>query len=118
MTENKRAISKVTSHYRSKIGGELQHIHVPEWDLDVYYRPVSTLKHESQIVELHGQGKAVEALVVSIINKALDKEGKPLFAQADKPVLLNEADPTVVLDLARALNGTDLPDVEELEKNL
>ena len=117
MTEKSRAISKVTSHYRKLSGDELKHTRVEEWDLDVYYRPVSSLKHESQIVELHSQNKAVEALVVSIINKALDKDGNPLFEKADKPVLMNEADPTIVLNLARTLNGSDLPTVDELEKN-
>lgn len=112
-----KAVDKITKHYRTQLGGELLKHHVYEWDLDVYYKPISSLKHEAQIVELTSQGKSVEALVVSIINKALDADGQPLFTKADRAVLMNEADPTVVLNLATVLNGAELPSVEDLEKN-
>lgn len=115
MTE--RAIDKVRKHWENRIGQALQHHHVEEWGLDVYFRPVTSLKVESQIVELTTQGKTVEALVEAIILKCLDKEGNPIFGRHDKNVLLREADPNVVLTLARVVNGSDLPSVEDLEKN-
>ena len=30
-------LSKATSHFKSKLSGELQKISVPEWETDVYY---------------------------------------------------------------------------------
>lgn len=119
MTEavKKSAIEQVTKHFKSQLAGEMKKHHVSEWNLDVYYRPVTTLKQEARIVELSTQGKSVEALVESIIQKALDEQGSALFSPKDKVVLMNEADPKVVLDLAKVLNGSDLPTVEELEKN-
>ncbi len=118
MTESKKtAIDKVVGHFRTKLSGNLQKHHVEEWGMDVYYRPITTLKQEAKIVELSSQGKSVEALVETIIQKALDENGSPLFKPLDKTVLMNEADPKIVLDLARVLNGSDLPDVEEVEKN-
>lgn len=119
MTQNKKpsAIDKATSHYKSKLSGEMKKIHVPEWELDIYYRPLTNLRQEAEIVELTKQGKSVEALVVSIINKACDEEGNPLFVKADRAALMNQADPTVVLNVATKLNGGELPTVEELEKN-
>lgn len=118
MTEAKKpAIELVKKHFQSKIAGSLQKYTVPEWDLDVYYRSTTTLRQEAKIVELTSQGKTVEALVEAIIAKSLDENGKPLFGQYDKSVLMNEADPTVILNLSRVLNGSDLPSVEDAEKN-
>lgn len=113
----KSAIEKVTNHFRGQLGGALKKHTVEEWGLEVYYRPITTLKQEAKIVELSTQGKSVEALVETIIMKALDADGKPIFKSLDKVTLMNEADPKVVLDLARVLNGSDLPEIEEVEKN-
>ena len=113
----KSAIQKAQKHFQSKLAGVLNKHHVEEWDLDVYYRGITTLRQESKIVELSSTGKSVEALVESIIQKALNAEGKPLFTPHDKTALMNEADPAVVLGLARVLNGSDLPKVEEVEGN-
>lgn len=112
-----RAIDKVTKQFQTKIGAELKKHHVAEWELDIYFRDVTTLRQEAKIVELASAGKSVEALVETIITKALDQEGKPLFTQADKTALMNEADPAIVLSLSRVLNGGELPDAKEIEKN-
>jgi hypothetical protein len=119
MTQTKKplAIEKATTHYKSKLSGEMKKLHVSEWDLDIYYRPLTNLRQEAEIVELTKAGKSVEALVVSIINKAMDEDGNPLFQRADRTALMNQADPTVVLTVATQLNGGELPSVEELEKN-
>jgi len=116
-SKNLSPIQRVQNHFQSKLAGGLKKTHVEEWGMDVYYRTTTTLKQEAQIVELSTQGKSVEALVVAVINKSLDEHGKPLFVAADKPALMNEADPAVILNLARILNGGELPTVEELEKN-
>jgi hypothetical protein len=116
-TEKLSAIQKAQKHFQVRLGGELKKHHVTDWDLDVYFRDITTLKQEAKIVELAQQNKTVEALVEAIIAKALDKEGKPLFTQFDKPALMNECDPNVVLGLSRVLNGGDLPTVGDLEKN-
>lgn len=110
-------IQKAQTHFQKKLSKELHQTRVEEWDLDVYFREVSTLRQEAQIVELAQAGKTVEALVTTIINKALDEKGTPMFTMGDKAALMNEADPAIVLDLARKLNGGDLPKVEDIEKN-
>ena len=111
------AIQKAQGHFQSKLAADLKMVRIEEWDLDVYYRDVNTLRTESKIVELAQAGKSVEALVQTVISKALDKDGKQLFTQNDKDALMNDADPSVVLKLSRALSGSDLPAVEEIEKN-
>lgn len=111
------AIELVKKQFQAKVAGELKSTYVEEWDLTVYFRSTTTLKQEAKIVELSSSGKTVEALVESVIAKSLDESGQPLFSPYDKAALMNEADPAVVLKLSRVLNGSDLPSVEELEKN-
>ena len=111
------AIEIVKKQFQARIAGKLNQYHVDEWGMDVYYRNITTLKQEAKIVELSTQGKSVEALVEAVITKALDEDGKPLFTQYDKAALMNEADPALILKLSRALNGGDLPSVEEVEGN-
>lgn len=96
---------KISKHYQSAIGGELQKYHCKEWDTDIYFRGTYPLKDESKILELQTQGKTVEALVESIVTKARDKDGKRMFADADKVKLMNEADPMTVVKVASAINN-------------
>lgn len=110
-------LQKATSHYQAQLTGSMKKVHVPEWECDVYYRTVSSLKNEADVVELTKAGKTVEALVVSIINKARDQEGNLLFSKHDKATLMNEVDPNVILRLATDMNGADIDTMEEIEKN-
>lgn len=119
MTEKKISpIQKATSHYKNQISGGLSSFHVKEWDLTIYHRNTQSLRAEAEVVELSRQGKTVEALVMSIINKARDEDGKLLFNRHDKDTFMNEVDPTVVLWVANKLNNLQMPSVEEIEKNL
>lgn len=118
MSESKKpnVLAKATEHYQNRIK-EMNSFHVPEWDVTIHYRPVTTLAQESQVIELARQNKTVEAMVVTIINKARHEDGTPMFGKHDKAALLNEVDPNVVLRIAERINGGALPTMEELEKN-
>lgn len=106
----------IKSHFKEKVAGELQKMTVPEWQTDIYYKSAYSFAVESKIINLQQQGKTVEALVESIIQKALDPEGKPLFGSADRNMLMYEADPTVLLRIAGDLNSGTM-EYEEVEKN-
>lgn len=109
-------MDNVKSHYKSKLSGELKKISVPEWKTDIYYKQAHPFAVESKIIELQQAGKTVEALVESIILKALDPEGKPLFSRFDKATLMNEADPNVLMRIAAILNSAT-SEYEAVEKN-
>jgi len=109
-------LENVKSHYKSKLSGELQKMSVPEWKTDVFFKQAHPFAVESKIIELQQAGKTVEALVESVILKALDPEGKPLFNKFDKVTLMNEADPNVLMRIAAVLNATT-SDYESVEKN-
>lgn len=115
-TTKLNVLAKATEHYANRIK-EMNSFEVPEWDCKIYYRPVTTLAQESQVIELARQNKTVEAMVVTIINKARHEDGTPMFNKHDKVTMLNEVDPNVVLRIAEQINGGALPKIEELEKN-
>ena len=112
-----KPLDKITTHYRSKIGGEMEKITVPEWEMDIYYKVSSTLKEQSKVIELAQKGSTVEALVETLIMKARHPDGKKIFAPADKVVLMNEADPDVVIRVVGEMNSVDLESVGDYEKN-
>lgn len=109
-------LDNVKEHYKTKLSGELQKISVPEWKTDIFFKGAHPFAVESKIIELQQAGKTVEALVESVILKALDPEGKPLFNKFDKVTLMNEADPAVLMRIAAVLNATT-SDYEAVEKN-
>lgn len=110
-------IENAVKHFRSKLDGSLNRFYVEEWATDVYYTGTSTLREESQILKLQQEGKTVEALVQSLINKARMADGTLMFKPADKMTLLNEVDPKVIIKIAAVLNGVDADTVEDIEKN-
>jgi hypothetical protein len=93
---------------------------VPEWDNQkVYFKNAITLKEQSKLIELASQGKQVEALVESLIVKARNEDGTKMFTMVDKPTLMNEVDPNVIIRLVAEINtSTELDsDLERIEKN-
>lgn len=98
-------LSQAKEHYKSQIGGELKSIEVPEWNTTVYFRTASNFLQEQTIIKLHQEGKMAEALVETLIQKALDADGKRIFTQADRDVLLREVDPNVIITVCTAINN-------------
>ena len=116
MTQSVR--DKAVSHYKQRLASKLYNYHVEEWDCDIYYRSTSSMRTESKIMALTQNGKSAEALVESIILKALDKDGNRVFNEGDRPALLNEVDPQVIIKVASALNNVPEDEtIEAIEKN-
>ena len=115
-TDKKTAIQSATAHFKEKLAGKLYKYHCDEWDMDIYYQASSSMRIESKIMSLTQNGKAADALVESIILKALDQDGNRLFKETDRATLMNEADPQVIIKLASQLNNTD-DTMETVTKN-
>ena len=64
-------------------------------------------------MELQANGKTIEALVESILVKARNKEGKRLFQDTDRTMLMNESDPTGVVQVATQINNARLQLTQE-----
>ena len=109
-------LTNAQEHFKSKLAGGLNKMSIPEWKTDIYYKPAYSFAVEAKIIELQQAGKIVEALVESIISKALNPEGKPMFNRMEKLTLMNEVDPQVLLRIATILNSATT-DYEAVIKN-
>lgn len=105
-------IDKATAHFEEVLAqGLVGPIDVPEWDTKVYYKPSTTMFEESKIIELSQAGKTTEALVMTLIMRARDADGKPMFTGADKQKLMRAVDPKVILNIVTQM-GSDESDIE------
>lgn len=105
-------IDKATAHFEEVLGQGLKGpIDVPEWGTKVYYKASTTMFEESKIIELTQANKTTEALVTTLIMRARDEEGKPLFTGADKHKLMRGVDPKVILKIVTEM-GSDADDVD------
>jgi len=112
-----KTLEKITKHYHREINGDLLKMNVPEWEMDIFYKRTYPFETEAKVIELQSQGKVVDALVESLIQKAIDKDGKKIFDEADRIVLMKEADPNVITKVAGTINNAALkPRIEDLAK--
>ena len=114
-------LEKATTQFRDKISGELQSVEVPEWGespdkpLKIYYKPAINFLAQGKILALFKQDKDSEAVVQSLIIKALDENGKHIFQQTDMQSILHDVDPEIVNRILSAMS-TNIDDAEELKK--
>lgn len=103
-----KLIDKATSHFEDILAGGLKGpIRVDEWDADIYWKPTTTMAEEAKIIELSQAGKTTEALVMTLIMKARDEDGNPVFTGADKLKLMRGVDPKIILRIVTAMGADD-----------
>jgi len=102
-------LDKAASHYNKLIKADMVEIDVPEWNDKIYYRKTFSFAEQGKVFELSNEGKMVEALVHTLIVRSLDKDGNKLFTVADKPRLMYEVDPSIIIRIVTEINE----DVEE-----
>jgi hypothetical protein len=113
-----KVLDKAIGHFRNKLNEEMKSIYVPEWDCKIFFKTVVTLREQSKLIELATQGKQVEALVESLIVKARNEDGTKMFTFADKPVMMNEVDPNVIIRVVGEINeSNEVQDMDTVEKN-
>ena len=110
-------LDNAKKHFSERALGSLQKITVPEWGTDIYYKPVNNFAVESKIIELTQKNKLTEALIETLILKALTAEGKPMFGRLDKIAFMNEVDPSIITRVVSDINTTDMVEFEAVEKN-
>ena len=110
-------MDKASKHFQEQIENKkLNSYYVKEWDETVYFKPCLTWKEQSQILDLSTSGKTSEALIQTLIIRATDKDGKPLFTKADKVQLENDVDPNVLVNIVAAMNAESVSDVGVIKK--
>ena len=101
-------IDKATAHFEDVLAQGLKGpIEVPEWDAKIYYKPSTTMAEEAKIIELSQQGKQTEALVQTLIMRARDENGDPVFTGADKLKLMRSVDPKIILKIVTQFGADD-----------
>jgi len=106
------ALDKITNHYLERVQSNVRTIRVEELDLDVYVYPLN-LAQQERLVKLWNEGENYEAMLESIILRARDEKGVPMFDQKDKEKLRKQADPELLMWLAKEINA-DAADEDEL----
>lgn len=109
-------LNKAKEHYTNQISGELRSVEVPEWETTVYFKTTQNFAAQQKILQLSNEGKVVEALVETLIVKALDADGKRIFKSGDRDVLMRQVDPEIILKVCTAINKADSDD--SLDENL
>ncbi|WP_375332830.1 MULTISPECIES: hypothetical protein [unclassified Candidatus Tisiphia] len=113
MTE--KIIDRIKAHFDAK---EIKVIEVTEWGdaenpLYIHCSPL-TLAQKNRLYKMAKEddlGLMVEALIM----KAKDTEGNCLFSRADKPNLMRNCDPDVLIRVATSIMESS--DTEVAEKN-
>ena len=101
-------LAAAKAHFKEVLSQGLRGpIRVPEWKTDIWYKPATTFQQEAKIIELTAAGKQVEALVESLIMRALDADGNAIFNKADKPELMRYVDPGVIMRIMAEMNDTE-----------
>ena len=115
---SKKLMDRIRTHFDAK---ESKIIEVFEWGeedepLIIYASPL-TLGQKNKLYKMSKDddlGLMVEALIM----KAKDAEGNCLFSRADKPELMRNCDPDILIRVAsQIIEGSTNLDIESLEKN-
>ena len=82
--------------FSEKLSGELNSIDVPEWGDTLYFKNAINGKKQGQIMSLYDKGKIVESVCMSLIMRALDKDGNAIWRPAELVEMMREYDIEVI----------------------
>jgi len=101
-------MAKATQHFKEQMSAGMKKVEVPEWETTLYFKPLVSFAQEQSVIQLHSEGKQVEALVQTLITRACDEDGKRVFTAADKVELMNRVDPNVILRIVNQMNAEEV----------
>ena len=82
--------------FSEKLSGELNSIDVPEWGDTIYFKNAINGKKQGQIMSLYDKGKIVDSVCMSLIMRALDKDGNAIWRPAELVEMMREYDIDVI----------------------
>lgn len=113
---SKSTLEKAQQHFKSIIDDKVKSYHCKEWDSTIYYKPTLTWKEQSEILDA-GQQSSADAIIKTLIIRALNEDGSKMFTNADKVILENDVDPDIIVKVVGAINlGSSKLDGDEAEK--
>ena len=106
-------LTRAKLHYRDRLAEPLRFVEVEEWPDEngepsrIYYRQSMSLQQQQEVLSLNQAGKVGEALVATLIAKALDADGKALFRQVHRTELMRNVDTDVISKIIQAMNDDE-----------
>ena len=97
-------LQKAQEHYKAKLDAEPRALEVPEWGETVYIKPGISLLRLGEIMELANSGKAAEAMVLTLVYRLIDEEGRPLFKKVERTEMMRSVDPDVLARIVGIIN--------------
>jgi|TARA_R110000803_G_scaffold38409_1_gene82953 hypothetical protein len=82
--------------FSDKLSGELNSINVPEWGDTIYFKNAINGKKQGQIMSLYDKGKIVDSVCMSLIMRALDKDGNAIWRPSELIEMMREYDIDVI----------------------
>jgi len=104
-------------HFSDRMSGDLKSVNVPEWGTKVYFKSSMNFKDQGAVLRLHGDNKPAEAVIMTLILKAMDKNGVKLFTRSNMTEMMLTVDPEVVSRIVTEMSDDDQPTVEDAVKN-
>ena len=94
-------LENATNQFRAKLT-ELRSLDVEEWGeggtpATIYFRASMNFKDREVVQKLYKDGKEQEFFCMTLILKALDEDGQPLFRRTDKEKMMREIDPELIM---------------------
>jgi len=97
-------LQKAQEHYQAKLDAEPRALEVPEWGETVYIKPGISLLRLGEIMELANSGKSAEAMVLTLVYRLIDEEGRPLFKKVERTEMMRSVDPDVLARIVGVVN--------------
>ena len=101
--------------FSEKLSGELNSIDVPEWGDTIYFKNAINGKKQGQIMSLYDKGKIVESVCMSLIMRALDKDGNAIWKPAELVEMMREYDIEVISRVVEEISDSTTT-VDEAKK--
>lgn len=109
----KRLIDRIVATAPS----ERRKIHVPEWEVDIYFPPLTKVQLEAATAKAGNRSISTQSLML-LAHTAQDEAGQRLFQMEDIELLRQKADLNVLTRVEQFMWGTVIPSVEEAEEDL
>jgi hypothetical protein len=109
------------TQFRDRLSSGLSQLAVPEWEVKgkptvIYFKPSMTMKEQGEVFKLANGNKQAESVVMTLIIRALDAEGKRMFRKADMTEMMSQLDPDIISRIVVEMNGDEL-ELDDVVKN-
>ncbi|MFQ5510130.1 MAG: hypothetical protein ACE5FN_12480 [Leptospirillia bacterium] len=108
-------LEKAKGHFKERLSAGLGAIEVPEWGTTIHFRPLNL--RERDRIHRFAAKDSLEALVETLIVRALDADGKPIFKSVHRTELMREVDPEVIARVCEEMNRAERLDFDTISGN-